>query len=86
MPATEEAVTVNRYDPETREYRVDRYLLGRDDMANARAARGEYQAPGCNGGEETARKLGSEQATVLAMLPSQPNERLIYKCSEAPAE
>jgi len=86
VPATEEAVTVNRYSPETQEYRVDRYLLGRDDMAKARAARGEYQAPGCNGGEETARKLGSEQAALLAMLPSQPNERLVYKCSEAPPE
>ena len=86
VPATEEAVTVNRYNPENREYRVDRYLLGRDAMAGVRAARGEYQAPGCNGGEETARALGTAQAALLTMLPAQPNERLIYKCSEGSPE
>jgi hypothetical protein len=86
VPATEEVVTVNRYDPEAREYRIDRYLLGREEMIAARKVRGEYQAPGCNGGEETALKLGSDQAALLAMLPSQPNERLVYKCTEKPDE
>jgi len=83
VPDDEAAVSVNSFDPETREYRVDRYLLGRDEMDALREARGQYQAPACGGGEEASRTLGRSQATLAAMLPSQPNERLVYDCREA---
>ena len=83
VPNTDAAVSVNRFDPASGEYRVERYLLGRDAMAAARQARGEYQAPACDAGEEAIREFGSKQAAVLSLLPQRPNERLVYRCSSA---
>lgn len=85
VPGTEEAVSINQFDPQTREYRVERYLLGRDAMQSAREARGEYQAPECGGGIEAARELGARQSAIVAVLPDRPNERLVYTCREASA-
>jgi len=84
VPSDEAAVSVSHFDPNSGEYRIDRYLLGHDEMASTRKARGEYQAPACGGGEEAAREFGAKQSTVLSLLPEQPNERLVYKCDTAP--
>nr|WP_119084654.1 serine protease [Altererythrobacter sp. B11] len=84
VPSGEAAVSVSRYDPATHEYRVDRYLLGHEEMAAARQARGEFQAPACGAGAEAAQQLGAQQELVVSQLPDQPNERLVYKCA-APA-
>lgn len=81
VPADEEAVSVNRFDPRTREYRVERYLLDREAMQRARTARAEYQAPACGAGEEAVRDFGARQAAILSLLPDRPNERLVYDCS-----
>ncbi len=80
VPADEAAVSVNRFDPEAREYTVERYLLDRETISNAREARGTYEAPACNAGEAAARALGSAQASIIASLPDSPNERLVYRC------
>ncbi|AKH41997.1 V8-like Glu-specific endopeptidase [Altererythrobacter atlanticus] len=80
VPGNEAAVSVNRFDPQEGEYRIDRYLLGHAEMANARKARAEYQAPACGGGEDAARSFGARQSAILSLLPEQPNERLVYKC------
>jgi len=82
VPDTESVVSVASYDPADREYRVDRYLLGRDSMAGLREARGSFAAPAC-GTEGAATELGRKQAELLAMLPASPNERLVYKCGPA---
>lgn len=79
VPSSEAAVSVSSYDPETRTYRTDRYLLGRKDMDAARAARGEYKPPAC-GVTDAARMLGEQQSALIAMLPDRPNERLVYSC------
>src|SRR5690606_3220225 len=81
VPADEAAVSVNRFDPATQEYQAERFLLNREAMARVRAARAEYEAPACGGGEETARELGARQAAILSLLPDRPNERLVYSCS-----
>ena len=86
VPNDEANVSVNRFDPATGEYRVQRYLLGHDEMAEVRKARSEYQAPSCGGGQEAARELGAKQAAILSLLPPQPNERLIYDCTPAQTE
>jgi serine protease Do len=80
VPEEEAAVSVNRFDPEAGEYRVDRYLLGRDALAAARQARGSYEAPGCGGGAAAAVQLAERQQAVLGALPARPNERLVYQC------
>lgn len=83
VPADEAAVSINRFDPQTREYVVERYLLDRDTMTSARAARAAYDTPQCAAGEQAARDLGEAQSAVVASLPGQPNERLVYRCSVA---
>jgi serine protease Do len=86
VPDDEESVSVNRFDPATGEYRMDRYLLGRDEMVTARTARSEYDPPSCGAGEEAARDLGARQQAIISLLPAQPNERLVYRCTGAAAE
>ncbi|MEO6387527.1 MAG: serine protease [Croceibacterium sp.] len=81
VPDSEAAVSVNRFDPATKEYRVERYLLDHDAMARARTARGEYEAPAC-GTANAARDLGGKQQAILSLLPESPNERLVYACSQ----
>lgn len=83
VPDDEDAVAVNTFDPATRTLRTERYLLGADAMATARAARRQYDPPAC-GANEAARVLGEQQSALLAMLPDRPNERLVYSCASKP--
>jgi S1-C subfamily serine protease len=82
VPQNEANVSVNTFDPATGEYRMDRYLLDSDALAKVRTARGKFQAPACNAGKDAAQQLGSQQAAVMALLPPQPNERLVYHCAK----
>ena len=79
-PNDEEVVSVNRYDPERHEYRIERYLLGKAAMDAVRNERAAFSAPECGAGDQAARTLGERQAAILALLPPQPNERLVFKC------
>ena len=80
VPNSEDAVSVNSFDPDRRIYRVERYLLSRSAMEDARTARAKYDAPQC-GAEGAAGSLGDLQGEILGQLPQQPNERLVYECS-----
>ena len=80
VPNEEAAVSVNTYDPDSRTFRTDRYLLGQSAMAEARAARGEYKPPVC-GEVDASNQLGEQQSKVLSLLPERPNERLVYSCT-----
>jgi hypothetical protein len=79
VPNDEDTVSVNSFDPDTRVFRTDRYPLSQTAMAKAREARAAFTAPAC-GVENAARQLGEMQTGVVALLPEQPNERLIYTC------
>jgi hypothetical protein len=79
VPDDEAAVAVNVYDPETRTFRTDRYLLGQRAMAEARTARGQYKPPAC-GVSDAAKRLGEAQSRLVSLLPERPNERLVYSC------
>lgn len=80
VPNEEDAVAVNRFNPATRTYRTDRYLLGRAAMSEAREARSRYSTPACRSANAAAR-LGDMQGAVIALLPEAPNERLVYNCA-----
>jgi V8-like Glu-specific endopeptidase len=82
VPQEEAVVSVNRFNPELREYRVERYLLGREAIGRVREARAGMEAPQCGTGAEAAREFGAQQQAVLSLLPASPNERLVYRCSE----
>lgn len=83
VPDDEDAVAVNSYDPATRTFRTERYLLGAAAMAAAREARRQYAPPAC-GTSEAASLLGEQQSALLAGLPERPNERLVYTCAPKP--
>ncbi|MBA3864321.1 MAG: protease [Erythrobacter sp.] len=74
------AVAVNYYDPDTRTFRTDRYLLGQAALNAAREARAAYTPPAC-GVSDAARTLGEQQSALIALLPDRPNERLVYSCA-----
>jgi len=80
----DEAVSVNMYDPQSRIFRTDRYLLGRNAMRQARTAREGYSPPQC-GLTDAAKQLGEQQAGIMSLLPDRPNERLVYSCTPRPA-
>ncbi len=82
VPNSEDAVSVNSFDPDRRTYRVERYLLSRGAMTEAREARARYTAPSCEA-EGAASRLGDLQTEVLAQLPQRPNERLVYQCEKS---
>lgn len=83
VPNSEDAVSVNSFDPDRRIFRTERYLLPRGKMDEAREARAKYKAPQC-GEEGAATKLGELQTEVLSKLPQRANERLVYQCSAKP--
>ena len=82
-PQSDDTVTVASYDPATRTYREDRYLLDLATMEKIRADRTKNPAPSCGADEAAARKLGEAQASARALLPAAPNERLVYDCRPA---
>jgi hypothetical protein len=84
VPNGEEAVSVNSYDPQSRTYTVERFLVGLDAMTQARAARAKLSAPACGAGEDAARQFGQNQQAIKALLPPEPNERMRYNCQPAP--
>ncbi|WP_336980175.1 serine protease [Altererythrobacter fulvus] len=83
VPNDEAAVSVNSFDPATREYRVERYLLAHDAMEAVRKARSEFDAPQCGASQTDIAALGNNQSAITALLPAQPNERVIYDCHPA---
>ncbi len=84
VPDDDDAVSVNRYDPQSRTFQTDRYLLSRNALSAAREERGKYDPPIC-GADNAAAKLGDMQSAIMSMLPQRPNERLVYKCEIKPA-
>ncbi|MBX9884699.1 MAG: serine protease, partial [Novosphingobium sp.] len=84
VPQGEATISVTRFDPDKREYTVERYLLGLDAMTAARATRAKMTAPACGVDAAAARALGEAQGSIRAVLPAEPNERLRYSCKPAP--
>jgi len=80
VPNEEATISVNRYDPKTRTYRVERFLMPLNAMTAAREARGKLKAPSCGAGDQAAREFGAGMEAIKQLLPAQPNERLVYKC------
>jgi len=79
VPNDEDAVSVNSYDPKSRIFKTERYLLDEQAMELARAVRQSYTPPKCGVGGAAA-ALGEKQTAVLALLPDTPNERLVFQC------
>jgi serine protease Do len=81
VPKEEQTATVTNFDPATGTYKTERYMLDLDTMQKLRAERARFTAPSCGADEQAARQLGEAEMALKALLPAEPNERLVYKCS-----
>ncbi|MEL7197604.1 MAG: serine protease [Pseudomonadota bacterium] len=79
VPQEDYMVRVATIDLAKGEFRNERYLLPKTEWQKARDARMSYSPPSC-GAPNASQRLSDMQEGVLAMLPDQPNERLVYKC------
>jgi V8-like Glu-specific endopeptidase len=84
VPNEDQTVTVARFDPASATYVTERFLLDYETMTRAREERARFTPPVCGADEAAARQLGEAQNAVKALLPAQPNERMVYKCSPDP--
>lgn len=83
VPNGDDTITVTRFDPETKSYTVERFLMDIDAMNRARAAKTKIAVPPCGASEDLARQFGAAQAAIRATLPAEPNERMRYNCQPA---
>ena len=79
VPQEDYMVRTASINPDTGEYRVERYLLPRSEWQEARDTRMSYEPPSC-GSANGSERLGDLQDKVFDLLPSEPDERLIYSC------
>lgn len=79
VPREDYMVRTASINPASGEYRVERYLLPRSQWQVARDTRMSYDPPSCGAANGSAR-LGDLQDRVFALLPEEPDERLIYSC------
>ncbi|MEM8725356.1 MAG: serine protease, partial [Pseudomonadota bacterium] len=79
VPREDYMVRTASINPETGEYRVERYLLPRSQWQIARDTRMNYDPPSC-GALNGSERLGDLQDSVFDLLPDEPDERLIYTC------
>lgn len=85
VSAHEGVAQVRRFDPATSRYTVERYFLPADTLTAARALQSKYPARTCSpDGAQTADQMTQ---ALRDLLPSAPNERLVYSCEKIkPAE
>jgi hypothetical protein len=83
VPNEEATVTVASFDSSGKNYRVDRYLLSAEEMAQARTVRSGLTINGCTADREALTALTLQQEAIRSALPSTPNERLTYRCQAA---
>ena len=81
VPDDHNFVTVSRFDPATGTLRVQRWLPDIDTMAKARALQ-NGPIKGCGSDSALLAKIASVQSDLTALLPAQPNERIVYHCQK----
>jgi serine protease Do len=81
VPNNEAQVSLVSYAPGSREYRIERYLLGLDAMEKAREARRRYEVTSCSAAPEVLQKVDNMNKAVREVLPPTPNEILLFTCT-----
>lgn len=82
IPEKGNFVTVSRFDPATGTLRVQRWLPDIDVMAKARALLKDGPIRSCGSDPALQSRIASLQSDLSALLPAQPNERLVYHCQK----
>ena len=80
VPNTEATVTIQSYDPAKSRYTVERFLMGADAMEKARDIRSGYKNDKCTADPGQRQSVADMETAIRAVLPPQPNERLVYDC------
>ncbi len=80
VPNGEATVTIQSYDPAKSRYAVERFLMGADAMEQARAIRARYKNNACTADPAQRQSVADMESAIRAVLPAQPNERLVYNC------
>jgi serine protease Do len=83
VPNEDAQVSVVRYTPASKTYRIERYLLGFDAMNTAREARNRYQVNKCSSDPAVMQKVNDMNGALKTVLPAQPNEVLVFACGDA---
>ncbi len=81
VPRSEATVTIQSYDPSKSRYAVERFLMGADAMERARQIRAGYKNQACTADPGQRRSVADMEGAIRAILPAQPNERLVYSCT-----
>ena len=84
VPNEDQTVTVASFDPASRVYLTERYLLDLETMEQVRSLRRKLNPPSCGSAPDAASDYGVEQQRLLELLPERPNERLVYNCRPQP--
>jgi serine protease Do len=83
VPSAEDQVSLVSYTPSEHQYRIERYQLGQAAIEKARAARQNNDVQSCSADPAARAKISDMNSAVRAVLPSQPNELLVFACSAA---
>jgi hypothetical protein len=81
VPQTEASISIRRFDPESGRYRSDKYLVSSEIAEQARTLRSTQRTTGCTADPQRVAELARLQSEIAALLPPQPNERLVYRCA-----
>jgi serine protease Do len=82
VPSTDPQVSVISYAPDSKTYRIERYLLGLDAMGKVREARNRYDVKGCTADPVALERVGNMNKAVREALPAAPNEMLVFACTD----
>lgn len=83
VPNSDAQVSLVSYAPDSKTYRIERYLLGLEAMDKAREARQRYDVKACSADADIRDKIDNMNKAVREVLPATPNEVLIFSCENA---
>ena len=82
VPNSDAQVSLVSFAPDSKTYRIERYLLGMEAMDKAREARQRYDVKACSANITIRDKIDNMNKAVREVLPSTPNEVLTFSCED----
>ncbi|MET0248765.1 MAG: serine protease [Sphingobium sp.] len=86
VPAEGNFISRSRFDPATGSLRVERWLPDADTMEKARALIKADALKGCAADPAARTAIAGVEGELSALLPAQPNERIVYRCTKGRLE
>lgn len=80
VPNESATVSILSFNPQRKSLTVDKYALGIDEMEKVRDVRSRITINSCTINSSAWDELGVLQKEIVDVLPSSPNEKLIYNC------